>query len=64
MGIEDKAKNAVEDVAGKVKEGIGRLTDNARLEAEGKVDQAKAAVKKDVEEAKDAVKDAADEFRR
>ena len=64
MGIEDKAKNAAQHVAGKVKEGVGRLTDNERLEAEGKVDQAKAAVKKDVEEAKDAVKDAADEFRR
>lgn len=64
MGIEDKAKNAAEDVAGKVKEGIGRLTDNERLEAEGKVDQAKAAVKKNVEKAKDAAKDAADELRR
>ncbi len=60
MGIEDKAKNAAQDLAGKVKEGVGRLTDNERLEAEGKVDQASAAVKKTVEDVKDAVND---EFR-
>lgn len=59
MGIEDKAKNAAQDVAGKVKEGVGRLTDNERLEAEGKADQVEAAVKKNVEK----VKDAADELR-
>jgi uncharacterized protein YjbJ (UPF0337 family) len=57
MGIEDKAKNAAQDVAGKVKEGVGRLTDNERMEAEGKVDQAQAAVKKKVEEVKDSVED-------
>ena len=45
MGIEDKAKSAAQDLAGKVKEGVGRLTDNERLEAEGKVDQASAAAK-------------------
>ncbi len=60
MGIEDKAKNAAQDLAGKVKEGVGRLTDNERLEAEGKVDQASAAAKKTVEDVKDAVND---EFR-
>lgn len=57
MGIEDKARNATQDVAGKVKEGVGRLTDNERMEAEGRADQAQAAVKKKVEEAKDAVED-------
>lgn len=57
MGIDDKAKHAAEDVAGKVKEGWGRLTDDERLEAEGKVDQAKAAVKKAADDAEDAAKD-------
>ena len=59
MGIADKTKHAAQDVAGKVKEGVGHLTDNHRLEAEGKADQAAAAVKKKVDEAKDA----ADEIR-
>ncbi|MCA0251080.1 MAG: CsbD family protein [Actinobacteria bacterium] len=57
MGIDDKVKNAAQDVAGKVKEGVGHLTDNERLEAEGKIDQAAAAAKKNVEKAKDAVND-------
>lgn len=57
MGIEDKVRNAAEDAAGKVKEGVGKLTDNERLEAEGKVDQARAAVKKTAEDVKDAVAD-------
>ena len=57
MGLDDKAKIAAADAAGKVKEGVGDLTDNERLEAEGKADQTAAAVKKKVEEAKDAVRD-------
>lgn len=58
MGVEDKAKNAAQDVTGKVKEGVGRLTDDERLEAEGKADQVQAKVKKSIEEAKDAAADA------
>lgn len=57
MGVEEKARNAAQDVAGKVKEGVGKLTDNERMEAEGKADQALAAAKKKVEQAKDAVED-------
>ncbi|MEA4945282.1 MAG: CsbD family protein [Propionicimonas sp.] len=57
MGIEDKARNAAQDAAGKVKEGVGRLTGDDRMEAEGKIDQAKAAVKKTAEEAKDTIED-------
>lgn len=58
MGVEDKAKNAAQDVTGKVKEGVGRLTDDERLEAEGKADQVQAKVKKTIDEAKDAAADA------
>ena len=58
MGIEDKARNAAEDLQGKVKEGWGKLTDDERLEAEGKADQVQAKVKKSIEEAKDAAADA------
>ncbi len=57
MGAEDKARHAVEDTKGKVKEGWGKLTDNERLEAEGKIDQAKAQAGK----AGEAVKDGARE---
>lgn len=39
----DKAKAAGNKVAGNVKEGIGKLTDNERLEAEGKAQQVKGS---------------------
>ena len=37
----DKAKAAGNKLAGNVKEGIGKMTYNERLEAEGKAQQAK-----------------------
>ena len=58
MGTEDKMGNAAERMAGKAKEGVGKLTDNERLEAEGKADQVKADVKDAGEKVKDAVDDA------
>jgi uncharacterized protein YjbJ (UPF0337 family) len=61
MGIDDKARHAVDDAKGKVKEGWGKLTDNERLEAEGKLDQAKASAGKAGEAIKDGLRDAADE---
>lgn len=57
MGIDDKARHAAEDLEGKVKEGWGKLTDDERLEAEGELDQAKAAAKKAGENIKDGVND-------
>lgn len=60
MGIDDKMANQGEEVGGKLKEGVGKLTDNERLEAEGRGDQASAGVKKAGEHVKDAVKDVKD----
>ena len=56
MGIDDKVSNAAEEAKGKVKEGVGKATDDERLEAEGKVDQAKANIKQAGEDVKDAFK--------
>jgi len=56
MGTEDKVSNVAEDVTGKVKEGVGKVTDNERLEAEGKRDQAEADLRKAGENVKDALK--------
>jgi uncharacterized protein YjbJ (UPF0337 family) len=56
MGMDDKISNAAEDVAGKVKEGVGKATDNERLEAEGEQDQAKADLRQAGEKVKDAFK--------
>lgn len=55
MGLGDKISNAAEDAKGKGKEALGKATDNEQLEAEGKVDQAKADAKKTAENAKDSV---------
>jgi uncharacterized protein YjbJ (UPF0337 family) len=56
MGMDDKIKNAAEDLKGKGKEAVGKATDNERLEAEGNVDQAKAAAKKAAEDVKDTLR--------
>jgi uncharacterized protein YjbJ (UPF0337 family) len=56
MGLDDKIKNAAQDIAGKAKEAVGKGTDNERLEAEGQSDQTKADFKKAGENVKDAFK--------
>jgi len=56
MGADDKARNAAQDAAGHVKEGVGKATDNPNLEAEGKGDQAAANLKQAGEKVKDAFK--------
>ncbi|WP_243074316.1 CsbD family protein [Microbacterium sp. SS28] len=56
MGLDDKIKNAAQDVGGKAKEAVGDATDNERLQAEGQADQTKAHLKKAGEDVKDAFK--------
>ena len=56
MGNEDKARNVGEDLKGKAKEAAGKVTDDERLEAEGKGDQAAADLKQRGEHLKDAFK--------
>ena len=54
MGADDKIENTAQDLAGKAKEGLGKATDNERLEAEGNADQSQAHIKKAGENVKDA----------
>ena len=56
MGIADKAKNVAQDLAGKAKEVAGEVTNDDKLKAEGKKDQAAADVKQAAENVKDAFK--------
>jgi uncharacterized protein YjbJ (UPF0337 family) len=56
MGLDDKIKNAAQDIVGKAKEAIGNATDNDKLAAEGKADQVKADAKKAAENTKDTFK--------
>jgi uncharacterized protein YjbJ (UPF0337 family) len=56
MGLEDKIKNAAQDVTGKIKEAVGKSTNDESLEAEGRGDQAGADLKQAGEKVKDAFK--------
>jgi uncharacterized protein YjbJ (UPF0337 family) len=56
MGAHDKVSNKIDDVGGKAKEAVGKVTGDDSTEAEGKLDQAKSSVKDAVENVKDAFK--------
>ena len=56
MAFDDKVDNKAEEMGGKVKEGVGKATDDEQLEAEGKTDQACSNVKQAGEKIKDAFK--------
>jgi uncharacterized protein YjbJ (UPF0337 family) len=63
MAIDDKAKNKVNQVIGKAKETIGEITDNEQLEAEGRLQGAKAKVAEKVDDFKETVKDAVEDLK-
>ena len=56
MGADDKIDNKSEELTGKVKEGVGKATDDNSLEAEGKGDQSSSKLKQAGENIKDAFK--------
>ena len=56
MGAEDKASNKIDNVGGKAKETLGKVTGDKSTENEGKVDQAKSNLKDAGEKIKDAFK--------
>jgi uncharacterized protein YjbJ (UPF0337 family) len=55
---DDKVEGKVDQVTGKIKEGVGAATGDESLEQKGKTDQAKGHVKEGVGKLKDAVHDA------
>jgi uncharacterized protein YjbJ (UPF0337 family) len=56
MSATDKAKNKIEEVAGKVKEKAGHAAGNDDLEARGKAENAKGNLKQAGEKVKDVFK--------
>jgi uncharacterized protein YjbJ (UPF0337 family) len=56
MAAVDKAKNNAERVKGKVKETVGKITGDDKLQAKGKVDRMKGNLKQAGEKVKDAFK--------
>ena len=55
MGIFDKAKDKAEELEGKVKQQIGKHTDDQELQNEGAVDETKGDLKQAGEKVKDAL---------
>jgi uncharacterized protein YjbJ (UPF0337 family) len=56
VGADEKMGNAAQEGKGKIKEAVGEATDNERLEAEGRKDQAAGSLKQAGENVKDALK--------
>ena len=56
MGAIDKIKNAMQSGRGNAKEQAGKVTDNPKLETEGKVDKVAGSVKQAGENLKDTMK--------
>jgi uncharacterized protein YjbJ (UPF0337 family) len=56
MSAEDKLRNKIDDLGGKAKEAIGKVTGNKDTSDEGRLDQAKASLKDAGEKVKDAFK--------
>lgn len=56
MGAEDKASNKIDDLGGKAKEAVGKVTGDKSTEHEGKFDQAKSSLTDAGEKVKDAFK--------
>ena len=56
MGDDDKATHNTNDLLGKAKETIGKVTGNESLENDGQKDQSKASLGKAAENVKDAFK--------
>ncbi|MBO0983350.1 MULTISPECIES: CsbD family protein [Rathayibacter] len=56
MGLDDKIKNAAQDIAGKAKEAVGDHNNDRDLKAEGQKDQTAASTKKVGEDVKDVFK--------
>ena len=51
--MDDKLKGSVEEAQGRVKEGVGRATDDPKLESEGTWDRAKGEVDQKIGEVKE-----------
>ena len=56
MSATDKAKNKIDNLGGKAKEGVGNVTGDARTRDEGRGDQARSSLKDAFEKIKDAFK--------
>lgn len=60
MGLDDKFDAKTTEAGGKLKKATGEVTDNERLEAEGRADETKGGAQGAAEKLKDAAGNAKD----
>lgn len=58
----DKAKGLINEGVGKAKQGVGKVTDNARLHGEGIAQERKGEAQQFAGKTKEAIKDAVDKM--
>ena len=58
MPDQDRIEGAAKNIGGKIKEGVGKITGDEKLKAEGRADQVEGKVQNTVGGVKDAVRDA------
>ena len=61
MGVGDTADHKAEDLGGKIKEGVGKVTGDSKTEAEGKADQVEGKVQNTVGGIKDKARELLDD---
>ncbi|MCW0046044.1 MULTISPECIES: CsbD family protein [Brevundimonas] len=59
MADHDRIEGAAKNMGGKVKEGVGKMTGDTKLQAEGKADQVEGKVQNTVGGVKDSLRDKA-----
>lgn len=57
MPDQDRIEGAARNIGGKIKEGVGKLTGDEKLKAEGKADQVAGKVQNTVGGIKDSLRD-------
>jgi len=57
MADNDRVEGAAKNIGGKIKEGVGKMTGDTKLQAEGKADQVEGKVQNTVGGVKDSLRD-------
>ena len=57
MADHDRIEGAAKNIGGKIKEGVGKVTDDTKMQAEGKADQVEGKVQNAVGGVKDSLRD-------
>jgi len=59
MADQDRIEGAAKNIGGKIKEGVGKVTGDTKMQAEGKADQVEGKVQNTVGGVKDSLRDKA-----